>query len=251
MRNRIVLLVDTSPSALKQARTTLEFEGLEVLEASNGEQAVQIARGRIPALVISAVGLPRLDGYELCRALCADEPTADSKVILTYSSMDVFDEKRALRSGAADSLSRPFLPSQLLACVRGVMGDEYLARGEDSSSDAYVPDTIPPTEKFLTTAESAFLEDTQDEPAALRSDFVSALDDAQSDRLVMSDEIPDGNIELFGESGAYGGGIVPPARLESEDLRELVESTVRRYLDRHLREIVAQEVRSALKGEDR
>jgi len=251
MRNRNVLLVDTSASALKQARTTLEFEGLDVFEAHDGERAVQLARTRMPALVISAVALPGLDGYELCRRLSSHDLTQDTKVVLTFSTMDVFDENRAVRCGAAHSLSRPFLPSQLLACVREVMGEEFLAREEDSSSDRFAPDTIPPTEKFLTTAESAFLEDTQDEPAALRSDFVSALDDLPSGRMTNSDEIPDGNIELLGDASAFDGEIVPPARLESEDLRQLVESTVRRYLDRHLREVVAEEVRRALKDEGR
>ena len=243
MTNRIVLLVDTSDSALKQAKVTLEFEGLEVFAARDGEKALEIARTRIPALVISAVAFPGIGGYKLCKQLLDDEVTCGAKVILTYGSMDVFDRDRAHRSGAAGSLARPYLPSQLLARVSEVMGEDFVGRGDDGV--LFEPDTIPPTEKFLSTAESAFLEDTHDEPATLRSDFVSAVDDLFGDATAsISEELPFGNIEVIGD-GPTGG--LPPVRMDGDDLRQLVEAAVRTYLDEHLSGLVASAVDEALR----
>ena len=251
MTNRTVLLVDTSASALKQARVALEFEGIDVIQASDVKQARESVRSRLPALVICGVALPDGSGYELCRSLGGDELTANVKVILTHSSMDVYDESRARRCGAAAGLARPYLPSQVLARVRDVMGSAFLTSSLDHILDEDdAPDSIPATERFLSTAESAFLEDTADEPAALASDLFHAIEEILGDAgITLGDGMPTDNVELLDDTGENDPEVARPRRkLDSGDLEHLVERAVRNYLDRHLPDLVAKRVDEALRN---
>ncbi len=247
MTNRTVLLVDTSASALKQARVALEFEGLDVIQASDVASACDAARTHLPALMICSLGVPGGGGYDLCSRLTGDELTAAMKVILTHGSMDVFDQGRSSRCGAAAGLARPFLPSQVVTCVRAVMGTGFLASGLDHVLDGHeAPDSIPETEKFLSTAETAFLEDTQDEPAALASDLFHATEEMLADAgITLSDGIPADNVELLDEESE---GPWPRRKLDAEDLEALVERAVRGYLDRYLPDLVAKQVDEALRN---
>ena len=258
MANRSVLLIDANGSALRQARITLEFEGLDVVEARDGEAGLDEARNRKPELVISAVGLPGSNGYELCRALRAENQLAKTPVILTYSSMDVFDAARAERVGAAASLAKPFLPSQLLDIISQVKGVDFLGSDHrDMAGASLSPETA------LTSAESAFLEDSTDEPRTLESDFVSSVDDAlggpggTGNVPFAAMSFPNGAAAsaISGSSGpsfsrakAARPGMGPPAvRLPEQDLQSMVDAAVERYLDERLAERVAKLVDEALR----
>ncbi len=245
MASQCVLLVDANGSALRQARITLEFEGLEVVEALDGEQGLAAARKHRPDLVISAVGLPKLNGYDLCRSIRAEEDLAETPILLTFSSMDVFDTARAERVGASANLAKPFLPSQLLDKIAQIAGPEFLGSdhldlaGASQSADA-----------LLTSAESAFLEDSTDEPHTLGSDFVQSVEEA-----VDSSGRPIGSPSPFaaalgaspGDATSSSGpsfstakaarpamGPPPQIRPQENDLQEMVTEAVERYLDEHL-----------------
>lgn len=246
MTNRTVLLVDTSASALKQARVALEYEGLDVFQAGDVKAALEVAQTRLPALVICGVSLPDGSGYDLCRSLHEDEITTDTKVILTHSNMDVFDRGRASRCGAVGCLARPYLPSQVLACVRVAMGDAFL--DATLEGDASAPDSIPATEKFLSTAETAFLEDTADDTASLVSDLFHATEEV-FDEVGITLRDPADHVELLDDSQESSPVEARPRRkLDSLDLEVLIERAVRRYLDRHLADLVAKQVDEALRN---
>lgn len=246
MTNRTVLLVDTSASALKQARAALEYEGLDVFQAGDVEGALEAARMRLPALVIAGVGLPDGSGYDLCRTLHEDELTAEAKVILTHSTLDVFDRTRASRCGAVGCLARPYLPSQVLACVRRVMGDAFLDTSLEGNPNA--PDSIPATERFLSTAETAFLEDTGDDTTSLVSDLFHATGEAFDESGITLRD-PADHVELLDESRESDPVEFRPRRkLDSLDLEALVDRAVQGYLDRHLADLVAKQVDEALRN---
>lgn len=129
-----VLAVDDDPFILKVLRRYLEPEGIEVLEATSGEQALQRAAGEAVDAVILDLHLPGMDGFEVCRRLKTDPRTAGLPVImLTAAYTDPVHEQRGLEAGADAYLAKPFLRRALLYHVEAVLQG---GTGRDPASEA-------------------------------------------------------------------------------------------------------------------
>jgi DNA-binding response OmpR family regulator len=116
-----VLLADDDPALRRLIGATLGSEDFDLLQASDGDDALRVARSNHPALVLLDVNMPRLDGFEVCRQLKADPTTADIKVVmLTARGADV-DRLRAREAGADDYFVKPFSPIQLLNKVYSLL----------------------------------------------------------------------------------------------------------------------------------
>jgi DNA-binding response OmpR family regulator len=117
-----VLVVDDEPDVLLLCRLNLEQRGHEVLEAPNGDEALDLARDGTPDLVVLDLMLPGIDGYQVLQSLRADERTSKIPVlVLTAKSLQA-DRERSRQLGAAAFLTKPFLPDELCDMV-----DEVLA----------------------------------------------------------------------------------------------------------------------------
>jgi DNA-binding NarL/FixJ family response regulator len=118
-RGKTALVVDADANTRRVLRDLLVRLDLEVLEAPDGETALEIADATAPSLVVLDVRLPRLGGYETCRAL--RERLGDSPVIVFISAdrTEPGDRTAGLLLGADDYLAKPFSPDELLARVRG------------------------------------------------------------------------------------------------------------------------------------
>lgn len=115
---RQVLVVDDAAVNRRVLRSILRRADAEVLEAADGERALVLCRSERPALVLLDVLMPGLDGFEVCRQLKADATTAGIPIIF-LSSLDRPDDKvRGLELGAADYVTKPFDPAEVLARVR-------------------------------------------------------------------------------------------------------------------------------------
>lgn len=110
-----VLIVDDEPQIRRVLRSTLSFRGYEILEASTGEEAVELARKAKPDLVLLDVNLPGISGIEVCREL--RRFTAAPIIMLTVRSAER-DKVVALDAGADDYVTKPFSIEELLARVR-------------------------------------------------------------------------------------------------------------------------------------
>ena len=113
---RKVLLVDDDPRVLELVEAVLENDGsLETITATNGEDALHLARQWKPHLVFLDVQMPRMNGYEVCMALKRDAATADINVIILTGLTKEFDREKALIDVGADGyMAKPFSPSELL-----------------------------------------------------------------------------------------------------------------------------------------
>ena len=119
MSNELVLLVDDEPSILQLARMYLEREGFRVDEAADGEAALEAVARHRPALMVLDVMLPKLDGFEVCRRLRAENnPLAI--IMLTARDEDI-DKVLGLELGADDYLTKPFNPRELVARVKAIL----------------------------------------------------------------------------------------------------------------------------------
>jgi DNA-binding response OmpR family regulator len=132
-----VLVVEDELSIAELVRAYLERDGYAVVWASSGEQALAEI-GRHPVrLVVLDIGLPGIDGFEVCRRLRAR--TAVPIVILSAREDEV-DRVAGLEAGADDYVVKPFSPRELVARVKAVLrrADGRLAGDRSASADEEV-----------------------------------------------------------------------------------------------------------------
>lgn len=118
MAGECVLVVEDNDKNMKLVRDVLSVSGYCPLEASSGEEALVLAAGAAPALVLMDIQLPGMDGMEALRRLREDERTAGIPVLaLTAQAMEG-DRERFLAAGFDGYLSKPIDVTELVAAVR-------------------------------------------------------------------------------------------------------------------------------------
>ena len=121
MANPGVLVVEDDPTIAAEVRDALVAGGYQVQSTTTGIDALERARGEPPDLVVLDLGLPDLDGLQVCRRLRADHPTLPI-VIVTARDTDL-DIVVGLDAGATDYVTKPFSMAVLLARVRAHLRD--------------------------------------------------------------------------------------------------------------------------------
>jgi CheY-like chemotaxis protein len=112
---RGVLIVDDDPFIRKLIATTLEdVAGFELLQASDGEEAVEVAGRESPEIVFLDIDMPRLNGIDACRRLRQQPGSADSTIVMLTAAAGDEAESEAVAAGADLFLSKPFSPLDLL-----------------------------------------------------------------------------------------------------------------------------------------
>ncbi len=113
-----VLIVEDDREIAEVLRRTLGREGYEVRIAADGIDALEVASAFVPDLVVLDLGLPRLDGIEVCRRLRAD---GDPAILMLTARAETEDRVDGLDSGADDYLVKPFERRELLARIRALL----------------------------------------------------------------------------------------------------------------------------------
>jgi two-component system, OmpR family, response regulator MprA len=113
-----VLVVEDDESIADVLRRTLRQEGHEVRSSVDGVEALRAAEEFVPDLVILDLGLPGLDGVEVCRRLRVD---SDVPILILTARSELGDRVEGLDSGADDYLVKPFERQELLARMRALM----------------------------------------------------------------------------------------------------------------------------------
>jgi DNA-binding response OmpR family regulator len=113
-----VLVVDDEPRYLWTIRLNLEARGYLVLEAQDGETALDIAVTEVPDLVLLDIRMPDMNGYQVCKSI--REFSSVPIIMLTAMAEDL-DKVRGLDLGADDYITKPFSSNELLARVRAVL----------------------------------------------------------------------------------------------------------------------------------
>ena len=115
MNSASILVVDDEPQIRRVLRSTLTFRGYELVEASSGEEALELARKVKPDLVLLDVNLPGMSGIETCREI---RRLTDAPIIMLTVRNAERDKVVALDAGADDYVTKPFGVEELLARVR-------------------------------------------------------------------------------------------------------------------------------------
>ena len=113
-----ILVVDDEPQIAEIATDYLRLAGFDVIVAGDGVRALDAVRGRRPDLVVLDLGLPKLDGLDVARAIRRD---SDLPIIMLTARVEEDDRLQGLEVGADDYMTKPFSPRELVARVKAVL----------------------------------------------------------------------------------------------------------------------------------
>ncbi|MEW5850664.1 MAG: response regulator [Myxococcota bacterium] len=110
-----ILVVDDSPSILRVVEGVLSAAGYEVTTAMDGQDAMSRAKAEPPDLILLDFMMPRMNGYQVCRALAKEPDLKDIPVILMSTKGDESAERFVQQMGVVDHITKPFSPEAILA----------------------------------------------------------------------------------------------------------------------------------------
>jgi two-component system sensor histidine kinase/response regulator len=130
-----ILVVEDSPTQAARTCHLLERRGFHTRLANNGRKALELLAQRTPALVLSDVVMPEMNGYALCRAIKSDPRLAHTPVILVTSLVDAKDIVSGLECGADNFVRKPFAEEYLLKRIQHVLLNKELRDAEGGRFD--------------------------------------------------------------------------------------------------------------------
>lgn len=116
-----VLLVEDNEANADMLTRRLARHGFEVRLATDGLQAVEMARAEAPDLVLMDISLPRIDGWEATRRIKADPATADVPVVALTAHAMVADRQRCLDAGCSEFETKPIDLARLLDKMQALL----------------------------------------------------------------------------------------------------------------------------------
>lgn len=116
-----ILVVDDEINITQILEFSIGSEGYQVITASNGEEAIDVARKEQPNLIILDIMMPKIDGYEACRILKANPLTKNIPVILLTAKGRDIDKRLGYEVGATDYIIKPFSPTQLIGRIQELL----------------------------------------------------------------------------------------------------------------------------------
>lgn len=122
-----ILIVDDEPDILQFISSEMSRE-YTVLEAVNGQEAIEKAKMHQPDLIILDMMMPKKDGIEVCKELKLDPSTENIPIILLTARADEKTKMNALFAGATDFITKPFSSSELYARVKNLIKTSCLQR---------------------------------------------------------------------------------------------------------------------------
>ncbi len=116
-----ILIIDDDPDVVRLIEFALRRAGHRVLTAKDGETGLAITQAEHPDLVIADVMMPKLNGYEYCRRVRAQEDLADILILVFSARFQPIDRQTAMEAGATDYMPKTVEPSELVAHVEELL----------------------------------------------------------------------------------------------------------------------------------
>ena len=114
----MIVVVEDDPNIADLVDLYLRQDGYRVFQAASGERGLELVQERSPRLVVLDVGLPGMDGLEVCRQLRA---TSDIPILMLTARDGEIDRVLGLEMGADDYVTKPFSPRELVARVKAIL----------------------------------------------------------------------------------------------------------------------------------
>jgi twitching motility two-component system response regulator PilH len=116
-----VMVVDDSPTIRAMLTELLKQHGLNVIEAEDGQAAIQVMKETRPDLVITDIVMPKTNGYELCRWVKNELPGGAAPVILCSTKAEAFDKHWGMKQGGDAYITKPYDPEEMIQTVRSLL----------------------------------------------------------------------------------------------------------------------------------
>jgi len=117
-----LLVADDLVPIRQMVRITLSTQGWTIVEAKNGNEALDLVRSEKPDLVLLDVDMgPGPNGFDVCRQIKADEATKDIPVVMPTAHESDSDRAIGFAAGATQYLTKPFGPLELIDTIRGIL----------------------------------------------------------------------------------------------------------------------------------
>lgn len=130
VRPPVVLVVDDFIDNREMYGEYLEHLGFRVLEASDGQSAVDIARAKKPAAIVMDLSLPLLDGWEATRILKSDPATASILILVLTGHAEPASRARAIAAGCDEFMTKPCLPADVAEQIKKLLDGSTKARAK-------------------------------------------------------------------------------------------------------------------------
>ena len=211
LRNAEILVVEDSLTQAKRLERVLRENGFAVRVARDGQAGLDAAREQRPTVIITAVMMPRMDGFELCQHLKTDPALKEVPVVVLTSLSDPRDIIRGLHCGADNFLTKPYSEEYLLRRLRHILTNLELRREGHSQMSVEVffagerhkltADRMQIIDLLLSTFEAAVMQaeqieqlssqsrDAQEEARRLQENFRTLLENLEDGVVVVG---PDG-----------------------------------------------------------
>ena len=128
-----ILVVDDEIYIVHILDFSLGMEGYEVITALDGEAALEKVKSEQPDLIVLDIMMPKLDGYEVCKAIKGNADTAHIPVILLSAKGRNVDQKMGFDVGADDYITKPFSPRKLVERINQLLGQAVGSRTTPNS----------------------------------------------------------------------------------------------------------------------
>ena len=113
-----ILIVDDDKDFLKALNIILEDKGYSIVTATEGAQALELARTESPSLILLDIMLPGMNGFKVCRFLKFDENYKDIPIIIISAKSDQEDKRLGKQMGAELYITKPFENGELLQAIK-------------------------------------------------------------------------------------------------------------------------------------
>lgn len=132
----LALVVDDSITMRRVTQRLLERNGMRVLTAKDGLEALDVLADHRPKIILLDVEMPRMDGYEFASRVRGNSATAELPIIMVTSRSGEKHRARAIEIGVNDYLGKPYQEHEMLDAIRGLLGDQFTDVGRDAQDRA-------------------------------------------------------------------------------------------------------------------
>ena len=124
MRPKILIVDDSMTTLLMEEMLLKKYTNFDVVQASNGQEAVKVALEELPSLILMDVVMPKMDGFAACREMRRQEKLKKVPIILVTSRGEAENVEKGFESGCNDYLTKPIESNELVQMVNGYLGVE-------------------------------------------------------------------------------------------------------------------------------
>lgn len=119
---KVILLVDDDLTLREMYEERLKAEGLEIIQASNGEEAISKAKSNKPSIILLDIMMPKINGFDVLKELKANPDTKDIPVIVLTALIQDVDKEQGKKLGATDYIVKSeTMPGEVIAKIKNAM----------------------------------------------------------------------------------------------------------------------------------